>query len=101
MKEKGLRANSDSARSKNRATIKDVAKKVGVSIATVSRVINNATTVSPATSEEVMNAIEALDYLPHTAARSLASRVPHCLRSVGLSVPDIADIGTIAGRWRS
>ncbi|MCV2883759.1 LacI family DNA-binding transcriptional regulator [Aestuariibacter sp. AA17] len=56
------------------ATIKSVAQYAGVSIKTVSRVINNEGTVKPATLEKVQEAIEALDYKPNKAARDLAGR---------------------------
>ncbi len=55
------------------ATIIDVANRAGVSIKTVSRVMNNAANVRPATAERVREAIEALNYEPSTAARELRS----------------------------
>ena len=55
-----------------RATIDDVAKAAGVSIKTVSRVVNNEPNVRAATRERVEQAIEKLDYRPNTAARRLA-----------------------------
>lgn len=56
------------------ATIKSVADYAGVSIKTVSRVINNEGTVKPDTLAKVQQAIEALDYRPNKAARDLAGR---------------------------
>ncbi|MBY5992657.1 LacI family DNA-binding transcriptional regulator [Ferrimonas balearica] len=53
-------------------TIKDVAQKAGVSIKTVSRVINNEPSVKANTFEKVQAAIEALNYQPNAAARNLA-----------------------------
>ncbi len=50
----------------------DVAKLAGVSKTTVSRVITGGSSVRPATREKVMEAMEALGYMPNTAARSLA-----------------------------
>ena len=54
------------------ATINDVAKKAGVSIKTVSRVVNREANVREKTREKVMSAINALDYRPNQAARGLA-----------------------------
>ena len=63
------------------ATIREVAQHAGVSIKTVSRVVNNEPNVRPATRERVVNAISALDYEPHPAARGLAG---HRTFSIGL-----------------
>jgi DNA-binding LacI/PurR family transcriptional regulator len=52
--------------------IYDVAKKAGVSVVTVSRVINNYPNVRNSSREKVMAAISELDYKPNAAARSLA-----------------------------
>lgn len=56
------------------ATIYSVASAAGVSIATVSRVAAGSTAVSEATRTKVLAAMDALDYLPSGAARSLAVR---------------------------
>ncbi|MEP7330455.1 MAG: LacI family DNA-binding transcriptional regulator [Terracoccus sp.] len=56
------------------ATIYSVAEHAGVSIATVSRVIQRPEVVSAATRQRVLEAIEALRYVPVSAARSLAVR---------------------------
>ena len=56
------------------ATIREVAEHAGVSIKTVSRVVNNEPNVRPTTRERVMKAVSALDYEPHPAARGLAGR---------------------------
>lgn len=55
-----------------KATINDVAKHAGVSIKTVSRVMNNEPSVRDATKEKVMASVLALDYQPNLAARNLA-----------------------------
>lgn len=55
-------------------TIYDVAKKAGVGIGTVSRVINDSPQIRPHTKEKVLRAIKELDYQPHTVAQSLARR---------------------------
>lgn len=56
------------------STIKDVAKKAGVSISTVSLVINKKGYVAPETREKIMNAIQELDYKPLHSARKLATK---------------------------
>lgn len=54
------------------ATIRDVAKKAGVGVATVSRVLNGGTAVSPSTRQKILAAIEALNYSPSPIARRLS-----------------------------
>jgi LacI family transcriptional regulator len=54
-----------------RPTLHDVAAASGVSIKTVSRVVNDAENVSPEVRERVQKAIEELHYVPNTLARSL------------------------------
>ncbi|WP_286271208.1 LacI family DNA-binding transcriptional regulator [Thalassotalea hakodatensis] len=55
-----------------KTTITDVAKAAGVSIKTVSRVINNEPSVRQPTREKVMTAVKSLNYQPNLAARNLA-----------------------------
>jgi len=55
-------------------TIRDVARKAGVSVATVSRFINKNAIVSPEVSERLSQVMKELKYVPHAAARNLASR---------------------------
>jgi DNA-binding LacI/PurR family transcriptional regulator len=55
-------------------TLEDVAQLAGVSRATVSRVVNGARLVAPATVEQVRAAIEKLQYQPNPAARALVTR---------------------------
>lgn len=69
-----------------RSTIEDVAKAAGVSIATVSRVLNNTGKVADATRTRVMSAVGVLGYSPNAAARSLAARRTYTL---GLTVHTI------------
>ncbi|KXU52002.1 MAG: LacI family DNA-binding transcriptional regulator [Longibaculum muris] len=54
-------------------TIYDVAREAGVSLATVSRVINGSNVVKPNTRERVMEAIQRLDFKPNQIARGLAT----------------------------
>jgi len=56
------------------ATIYSVAERAGVSIATVSRVLQGAGTVSTTTAQKVLDAVDQLNYVPLGAARSLAVR---------------------------
>lgn len=71
---------------KHSATIADVAQRAGVSIATVSRVLNGSAPVVPERAERIRAAIEELHYVPRAAARILASRRTHTL---GLLLPEI------------
>jgi len=71
-----------------KVSIYDVAKRAGVSVVTVSRVINNATTVRGTSKAKVMKAIEELDYQPSAAARSLAKGKTNV---IGMLVPDMTD----------
>jgi LacI family transcriptional regulator len=54
------------------ATIKDVAREAGVSVMTVSRVINGSTNVKPANQAKVEAAIAKVNYRPHILARALS-----------------------------
>ncbi|MCM8750117.1 LacI family transcriptional regulator [Thermomicrobiaceae bacterium CFH 74404] len=63
-----------------------IAQLAGVSQATVSRVLNNRTNVSPQTRERVLQVIEALNYTPNVLARSLATRKTN---TIGLVVANI------------
>ncbi|MGN7764181.1 LacI family DNA-binding transcriptional regulator [Paenibacillus sp. 22594] len=56
-----------------KVSIFDVAKKSGLSVVTVSRVINGAGSVREKNRQKVLDAIKELDYRPNAAARSLAS----------------------------
>jgi len=60
-------------KAKNSSTIRDVAKLAGVSVATISRHLNNTAPLSPETAERVQAAMNELDFTPHPAARSLAT----------------------------
>lgn len=54
------------------ATIRDVARRAGVGVGTVSRVLNDSPAVSATTRNKVLAAIEALDYSPNVIARRLS-----------------------------
>ena len=57
-----------------RTTIADIAKKVGVTGATVSLVLNKNSRISPKTAERVLEAAKELEYKPSASARALARR---------------------------
>jgi len=70
------------------STIKDVAKRAGVAISTVSAVINRSAPVSEDTVARVEAAVADIGYTPHGAAQSLRSGRS---RLIGLAVPNIAN----------
>lgn len=67
-------------------TIKEVAEKAGVSVATISRVLNGKGPVREATSRRVMETAQALRYSAHGVARSLSIRRTS---TIGLLLPDL------------
>lgn len=69
-------------------TIKDIAKKLGVSVSTVSRALNNHPDIREETKEEVLEAIKKLNYTPNALARSLIHKRSY---TIGLMIPDITD----------
>ncbi|HEY0828505.1 MAG TPA: catabolite control protein A [Bacilli bacterium] len=69
-------------------TIYDVARESLVSMATVSRVVNNNPNVKPQTRKRVVEAIERLGYRPNAVARGLASKKT---TTVGVVIPDISN----------
>lgn len=69
-------------------TIKDVAKLAGVSISTVSRVINNSKPVSEDIRQRVLEVIEETNYKPNPLARNLVLRKNSF---IGVIIPDISD----------
>src|SRR5216684_5767570 len=68
------------------ATIHDVAARAGVSVATVSRVLNGKQLVREETSRQVLAVAKALRYVPNVAARSLSIRRS---QTIGIVVPDV------------
>ncbi|MBJ3813840.1 HTH-type transcriptional regulator GalR [Shimwellia pseudoproteus] len=70
------------------ATIKDVARLAGVSVATVSRVINSSPKASEASRLAVNSAMEQLNYHPNANARALAQQNTE---TIGLVVGDVSD----------
>ncbi|MGW6897453.1 LacI family DNA-binding transcriptional regulator [Streptomyces sp. NPDC054919] len=68
------------------ASIKDVAAEAGVSVATVSRVLNSHPSVSPDAKSRVLAAVDALGYRPNAVARSLRTDQT---RTLGLIISDV------------
>ncbi len=66
--------------------IKEVAKKAGVSVATVSRVLNHPESVAPDTKERILNVIEESEYTPNWFARGLNFNKTD---TIGLLIPNI------------
>lgn len=75
-----------------RVTISDVSRRAGVSIATVSRVLNNTLPVSDETAEKVRKAIRELNFVPNSSARVLAGGKTQVL---GLVIPEIAALSLL------
>lgn len=69
-------------------TIQDVARAAGVSVSTVSRVLNGKADVAPATTQKVQGVIAELGYTSSLAARSMRSRHTGV---IGLIMPDLED----------
>lgn len=69
------------------ATIKDIAKLAGVSIATVDRVLHSRGRVSPDALKSVSRAIETLNYKPNQIARALSAR--RSKFKIGLALPNV------------
>ncbi|MGZ9221578.1 MAG: LacI family DNA-binding transcriptional regulator [Anaerolineales bacterium] len=75
------------SRKKQTVTIQDVAKTAGVSISTVSRVLNGKVDVASDTQDRILSVIDDLGYTTNLAARSMRSQKKNL---VGLIMPDIA-----------
>jgi DNA-binding LacI/PurR family transcriptional regulator len=73
---------------RERPTLEAVARRAGVSRATVSRVVNGSTTVAVAIRQAVNQAVEELGYVPNQAARSL---VTQRTESIALILPESAN----------
>ena len=73
---------------RERPTLEAVARRAGVSRATVSRVVNGSTSVAASIREAVNRAVEELGYVPNQAARSL---VTQRTESIALILPETAN----------
>ncbi|MFS0821527.1 LacI family DNA-binding transcriptional regulator [Bacillus sp. 1P02SD] len=71
-----------------KVTIYDVAEKANVSIATVSKVINNRGKIGSETKEKVVRAMEELNYHPSAVASALTGKRTN---TIGLLIPDISN----------
>ena len=71
---------------KQEANIYEIAREAGVSIATVSRVINHSNAVSEKSYRRVMDAVRKFNYVPNSTARSLSTSTS---TSIGVVIPDI------------
>jgi len=76
------------SRNKGTITIRDVAKAAGVSVSTVSRVLNDKDDVAPETYRKVQTVIKELGYASNLAAKSMRSRSTNV---IGLIMPDVVD----------
>lgn len=79
-----------SERNQRAPTMREVATLAGVSLKTVSRVINGAAGVSPELAERVLHAVQLLDYNPNTTASSLR-RSDQRTATIGLLLEDVAN----------
>ena len=70
--------------------IKEIARKAGVSVATVSRVLNHPDSVAPKTKERILNVIEESEYTPNWFARGLNFNKTD---TIGLLIPNILNPG--------
>ena len=68
--------------------IYDIAKLAGVSIATVSRVVNDSPRVSEKTKQKVRAVMEENDYTPNVFARGLGL---DSMKTIGIICPDVSD----------
>lgn len=73
---------------KRPTTIKDVARKAGVSISTVSRVINDSKPVTNEVKQKVLDVIKETGYVPNPLARSLVTKKSQL---IGVIVPELTD----------
>ncbi len=71
-------------------TIKDISKRAGCSVATVSKVLNNYTDISPNTRELVLKVCEEMGYVPNSSARSLKT---HRSNTIGIIFEEITNLG--------
>src|SRR6187401_549973 len=73
-------------KNKRTVTIQDVAKTAGVSVSTVSRVLNSRVDVASETQNRILSVIDDLGYTTNLAARSMRSQKKNL---IGLIMPDI------------
>ena len=74
------------SREKTRVTIREVARRAGVSVASVSRVFNNSDLVVKQTEEKIRSVARRLNYVPNASARSLSMKRTE---TIGMLLPDM------------
>ncbi|MBD5787608.1 LacI family DNA-binding transcriptional regulator [Cellulosimicrobium terreum] len=79
---------TSTGRRRTRPSIGDVATLAGVSLGTVSNVLNHPSRVAAATADKVVRAMSMLDYVPDGVARSLAAGSS---RTIGIVLPDLSN----------
>lgn len=82
---------SDVSGTPRRPTVVDVARTAGVSIKTVSRVINDVPTVNPQIAQRVMAVVAELGYRRNDMARKLRSAATSAAASIGLIIEDLTN----------
>ena len=70
-------------------TIYDISEKAGVSIATVSRVLNGSTKVKESTRKKIMDIIDEYGYTPNSSARAMGLKA---MQTIGILCADSSDI---------
>ena len=70
-------------------TIYDISKLAGVSIATVSRVLNNSSKVKESTRQKIMDIIDEFGYTPNSSARAMGLK---SMKTIGILCADSSDI---------
>ena len=68
--------------------MKDIAKELGISVATVSRAINNSENINPETKKRVLEFVEKSGYTPNAIARNLSKMES---RTIALLIPNISN----------
>ena len=81
-----MEQNNSTSTKKNKITIRQVAELAGVTIGTVSHVINGTAPISPETTARVHEAISTLNYVPNITAKSLRSKSS---KVVGFLIPNL------------
>ncbi len=85
---KTLKLFTTTGKDETAVNIYDISRRAGVSIATVSRVLNNSPHVSENTRRKVMDVIEGTGYVPNAFARGLGLNT---MKTIGLLCPDASD----------
>ncbi|MGL6098355.1 MAG: LacI family DNA-binding transcriptional regulator, partial [Fusobacteriaceae bacterium] len=70
-------------------TMRDIAKKLGISVATVSRALNNHDNVNEETKKKILELVKELHYTPNAIARNLSKNENN---NIALIVPDLENM---------